>query len=145
MQFLAGFQIELIDHADDGLRRLRTQRLDQGPQYVLPLRGIDEDRAARIEAETVKAVTGQATALARAIGRHHEDNFFPRGRKKTRQYRHDETEGGWECNLRCRNDLMQRAADEAAMRQVRIKWGQFESQPRQRALRPTGLAREPMP
>jgi hypothetical protein len=58
MQFLAGFQIEPIDHADDGLRHLRTQAFDQGPQYVLSLRGIDENCAARIEAETVKAMTG---------------------------------------------------------------------------------------
>jgi hypothetical protein len=129
MQFLTGFQIEPIDHADDGLRRLRTQAFDQGPQYVLPMRGIDENRAARIEAETVKTVTGQATALARFISRHHEDNFLPGGLergKKRRQHSHDETESGGQCSLRCRNDLMQRVADEAAIGEVGINGGQLE-------------------
>ena len=61
MQFLAGLQIELIDYADDGLRRARTQAFDQRPQRVLPMRGIDDDRAARIETETVKAMSGDMT------------------------------------------------------------------------------------
>src|SRR5215468_6482410 len=66
MQFLAGLQIELIDYADDGLRRARTQAFDQRPQRVLPMRRIDDDRATRIETETVKAMTGEA-ALAQPI------------------------------------------------------------------------------
>jgi|AmaraimetFIIA100_FD_contig_121_65159_length_7151_multi_5_in_0_out_0_3 hypothetical protein len=89
MQFLAGLQIELIDYADDGLRRARTQAFDQRPQRVLPMRGIDDDRAARIETETVKAMSGDMTGemtaetvalaqpiLAQGMDWRDEDNFF---------------------------------------------------------------------
>ena len=89
MQFLAGFQIEPIDHADDGLRRARTQAFDQRPQRVLPMRGINDDRAVRIETETVKAMSGDMTGemiaetvalaqpiLAQGMDWRDEDNFF---------------------------------------------------------------------
>ena len=73
MQFLAGLQIELIDYADDGLRRARTQAFDQRPQRVLPMRGINDDRAVRIETETVKAMSGDMTG---EMDWRDEDNFF---------------------------------------------------------------------
>jgi hypothetical protein len=77
MQFLAGLQIELIDYADDGLRRARTQAFDQRPQRVLPMRGINDDRAARIETETVKAMSGDMTGeMTAEMDWRDEDNFF---------------------------------------------------------------------
>ena len=146
MQFLTGLQIEPIDHADDGLRRSRTQRFHQCPQSVVAMRRLHHDRAARIEAETVKPVAGQATALARSIGRHHENDLFvsPRfgeGGAKAGQDRDDKTESSWERSLRCRDDLMQRAGDKPAIRQMAIKCGKPERQPVMRGLGTAGLSR----
>jgi hypothetical protein len=42
------------------------------------MRGLDQDGAARIEAETVEAMSGQPSALPRLIARHYEKYFlFP--------------------------------------------------------------------
>ena len=147
MQFLAGFQIEPIDHAGDGLRRLRTQRFHQYPQSVVAMRRLHDDRAARIEAEAVKPVSGQTTALARSIARHHEDDLsvacrFWGGGAKPCQYRNDKTESGWECSLRCRNDLMQRARDKSTIRQMAIKGGKPERQSGMQGLGRASLPRQ---
>ncbi len=108
MQFLAGLQIELVDHACDGLRRCRTQRLGNRPQCFFAVRRLDQDQARRIEAESVEAVPGKTAMLAPPIGRHDEDNLvlpstraalararvhacWGRG-KKVGKERHDEAE-----------------------------------------------------
>jgi hypothetical protein len=38
---------------------------------------LDQDRAARIETETLEAMSGQTAALAQGMGRNDEDNLFP--------------------------------------------------------------------
>jgi len=64
MQFLAGLQIELVDHPGDRLRRCRTQRLGNRPQCFFAVRRLDQDQARRIEAESVEAVPGKTAMLA---------------------------------------------------------------------------------
>jgi len=58
MQFLAGLQIELVDHPGDGVRRARAQRFHQGPQVFFPMGRLHQDRAAWIKAEAVEAMSG---------------------------------------------------------------------------------------
>jgi len=41
------------------------------------MRRLDQDRAARIETETLEAMSGQTAALAQGMGGHDEDNLFP--------------------------------------------------------------------
>src|SRR6516165_4674969 len=76
MQFLAGLQIEPIDHAGDGLRRSRTQRFKKRPQSVVEVRRLHQDGASWIESEMIEAMPGQAAASAQSVARHHEDDFF---------------------------------------------------------------------
>jgi hypothetical protein len=126
MQFLAGLQIELVDHPDDRLRRCRTQRLGNRPQCFFAVRRLDESQACRIETESVEAVSGKTAMLAPSIGRQDKDE---RGRKrKAGKERHDEAEGGRQFAFRLGYDLVQRAAGQAAFRQVAIDRGNAEGQ-----------------
>ena len=130
MQFLAGLQIEPIDHADDGLWRLRTQRFHQCPQNVGTMRRLHQDCAARIEAETIEAMSRQSSALPRFVARHHEDDFFAARRfweQAAGQHRDNETERDRERSLRCRDNLMQRAG-KPTIRQAAIKCGKAETE-----------------
>ena len=79
-------------------------------------------------------MSGQAAALARSVARQHENDLFvsrhvrERG-AKARQQRYDKTERGRERSLRCRDDLMKRAAVKTAIQQVAIKCGKAERKP----------------
>lgn len=131
MQFLAGLQIDSVDHADDSLRRPRTQRFQQGPQSVMALRRLHQNDAAWIKPETGEAMSGQAAALTRSVTRHRDNGFFVGCRfwevaVQAAQHRDDKAESGRECSLRCWDDLMECAAGQAAVRQVGIKCGQAE-------------------
>lgn len=134
MQFLAGLQIELVDHADNSLRCARTQRFQQCPQTVVAMRRLHQDRAGRLKSETVKAVSGQMTALARSMVRHHVNGLFVSRRcrdvgAKACEHCYDKTESGGKRCLRCRDDLMKRAAVKTAIQQVAIKCGKAERKP----------------
>ena len=74
MQLLAGFQIELVDHAGDGLRRRRTQRLLHGPERLFAVRRLDQDQTGGIETESVEAMAMQPAVFAKPISRHDEDD-----------------------------------------------------------------------
>src|SRR5262249_16551397 len=136
------------------------------------MRGIDDDRAARIETETVKAMTGEMTgetvALAQAVlvpgmdWRDEDDFFLPPifvppmwgmwgmwgrvggRRNKASHHSRRKAEGSRECGLRRRNDLMQRGAAETAIGQVGIKCAEAERQLRRRIRGPATFAHEPM-
>ena len=41
------------------------------------MRRLDQDRAARIETETLEAMSGRTAALAQGMGRHDKNDFFP--------------------------------------------------------------------
>ena len=60
------------------------------------------------------------------IGRHDEDERV--NARQARQNRHDETEGGRERGFGFGYDLMERAVDQAAVRQVGINGGEVERQ-----------------
>src|SRR6516225_5397767 len=105
------------------------------------MRRLHQDRAGRIKSETVKAVSGQMTALARSMVRHHENDLFVSRRcrdlgAKACEHRYDKTESGWERCLRCRDDLMKCAAVKTAVRQVAIKCGKAERKPGLQGLGP---------
>jgi hypothetical protein len=70
---LAQFQIELVDHAGDGSWRARMQRFFQRPQRIFALRGLDQDQAARIEAESVEAMAVKPALFAQPVGGHNEN------------------------------------------------------------------------
>jgi hypothetical protein len=138
MQPLAQFQIELVDGARDGGRRLRTQRLLDRPQGLFAMRGFDQDQAARIETERAQAMTMKPAMRTAAIGRHYQDEgvspraLFPPpqgGRRKiAAENRRDEAEGGRDAAFGLGHDFMQGAAGEAALRQMGIKRGKAERQ-----------------
>src|SRR5215510_14470203 len=124
---------------------------DQRPQRVLPMRGIDDDRAARIETETVKAMSGDMTGemtaetaalaqpvLAQAVlvpdmdWRDEDDFFLPSilppmwrrvggRRNKASQHSRCKAEGSRQCGLRRRIVLMETGTTETAIGQVGIK------------------------
>ena len=155
MQFLASLQIEPIDHADDGLRRPRTQRFQQGPQTVAAMPSLHQDHAGRITSETVEAMARQTTALARSMVRHHDHDFFLPPplrhaqartgwgrRNKSCQHRDDKTESDWERRLRCRDDLMECAAGKSAVRQVAIKCDKTKRKLGIQGLEPSWMARQ---
>ena len=126
MQLLTGFEVEPVDHPDDGVRRARTQRFRQGPERFFAMRRLDQNEAARIETKAVEAVAKKPAVLASAVGRHDEDE---RGRAgDVRQQRDDEAEGGGYSVLRLGHDLMQGAAGQTALRQAGIESGQAERQ-----------------
>ena len=132
---MAGLEIELVDHPDDGLRCGRTQRLRHGPQGFFAVRGFDQDHAGRIEAKAIEPVSvepvsgkpAKKTAIAPpSAARHDEDD-----RASPRQAGHnrnDKAEGGRAGVLRLGHDLMQGAAGQAARRQTGIKRGKAERQ-----------------
>ena len=114
------------------------------------MRRVHQDRATRIKSETVEATSGQKTALARFMGRHHENDLFvfPRfGEEgaKACQHRYDKTESSRERSLRCRDNLMKRTGNETAIRQVAIKCGKAERQPGMEGLSPAWMRREQKP
>ncbi len=89
----------------------------------------------------------QTTALARSMARHHENDLFISRRiweigAKAGQHRDDKTESGWECRLRCRDDLMECAAGKPAVRQVGIKCGKTERKLGIQGLRPSWMPRQ---
>ena len=90
MQPLTQFQIEPVDHAGDGCGRARTQRLFQGPQGFVAMRGFDQDQARRVEAEIPTAVTIWTAIFAEPISRHDEEERMNAG--QVGQQRHDEAE-----------------------------------------------------
>jgi hypothetical protein len=77
MQPLAQFQIELVDHADDGGRRSRAQRLLDRPQGFSAVRRLDQDQARRIETEGTQTTAMKPAVWAEPVGRHDEDDLFP--------------------------------------------------------------------
>ena len=92
MQLLAQFQIEPVDHPGDGGWRARTQRFGKRPQGLFALRGLDQDKARRVETETVETMTIRAAVFAPPIGRHDEDDWI--SVRQAGQKRDDEAEGG---------------------------------------------------
>jgi hypothetical protein len=89
----------------------------------------------------------QTTALARSVVRHHENDLFVSRRfwevgAKACQHRYEKTESGWECRLRCRDNLMECAAGKAAIRQVAIKCGKIESKLGMQGLGPPWMRRQ---
>ena len=126
MQFLAQFQIELVDHPGDGGWRARTQRLGKSPQGLFAVRRLDQDETRRIKAESVEAMAANAAMWAPRVARHHQDDRI--SARQARQNRHDEAEGGGKGALAVGHDFMQRAGSEATMRQAGIKRGKPEWQ-----------------
>jgi hypothetical protein len=130
MQLLAGLEIELVDHPDDGLRCGRTQRLRHGPQGFFAVRGFDQDHAGRIEAKAVEPVSGKPakkTAIAPPSAARHDEDERTSPRQASHN-RNDEAEGGRAGAFRLGHDLMQGAAGQAARRQISIKRGKTERQ-----------------
>jgi len=76
LQPLARFQIEPVDHAGNGGRRARMQRLLHGPQAFSAMRRLDQNEAARIEAQRADAVAMQTAVIAQPVGREDEDDLF---------------------------------------------------------------------
>ncbi len=145
MQPLAQFQIELVDHAGDGKRGCRTQRLLHGPQGLFAVRRLGQDQARRIEAEAVAAMTMQAAVFAQSVGRHHQEQLLaPAGwgkggkRAETGENRRDETEGRCSTGAGVGHDLMERPAGEATLRQVGIQDGQAKGQGTAQTIRSPG-------
>jgi hypothetical protein len=143
MQPLAQFQIELVDHAGDGGRRTRTQRLFHGPEGFVAVPGLGQDQTTRIEAETIAAMAMRTAIFAQSIGRHDEEEFFPpptraalagarghacwrRGGNAGKQ-RQNEAEGGRGAAF-FRDDLMQGPAGKTALRQAAIDGGKTEGE-----------------
>jgi hypothetical protein len=96
------------------------------------MRRLYQDCAARLEPETLEAMSRQPSVLPRLMARHHEHNFFIARRfreqaAKPCERRDDKTERRWERRLRCRDHLMQRAAGKPTVRQAVIKCGKAES------------------
>jgi len=102
------------------------------------MRRLDQDGAAQIQTETIEAMSREPAALTQGMGRHDEDDSslgsvtvsiralaicqaVPIRRRQSGQYGDHKTERGWQCRLHCRNDLMECAAGEAAIRQMRIE------------------------
>src|SRR5215470_15881597 len=92
-------------------------------------------------------MSGQTAALARSSPRHRDNDFFRplalwgRG-NEAGQHRDDKTESGRQPSVRCRNDLMESAAGETAIRQVAIKGGKAERKPGRRGERTSRLPRQ---
>jgi hypothetical protein len=72
MQFLAQFQIELVDHPGDGGRRARTQRFGKRPQGLFALRGLDQNETRRIKSEAVETMSIKPAVAARDMARQHQ-------------------------------------------------------------------------
>ncbi len=125
MQPLAQFQIELVDHAGDGGRRTRTQRLFEGPQSFLAMRGFDQDQTSRVEAKTMAAVTMRTAIFAQPIGRH--DKQERTILRQAGKQRHDEPESRRDAAF-FRHDFMQGPADKATPRQAPIDGGKAEGE-----------------
>jgi len=145
LQSLAQSQIELVDDAGDGGRRARMQRFLQSPQGFMAMRCLDQDQAARIEAERIEAMAVGTAVSAQPIGRHDEDERpaigrfplslwgcalhdrpLPGGRRKeepgtsANEKCREEAEGGWRCAF-IGHDFMQSPASQTALRQATIK------------------------
>jgi len=73
MQLLAGLEVEPVDHAHDGGRDGRMQRLGNRPQGFFAMRRLDHDHASRIETECVESMSGKPAMAARLVDRHDED------------------------------------------------------------------------
>lgn len=77
MQPLARFQIEPVDAASDGGRRIRAHRLLDRPQRVFVPRGLDQDYPRRIKSERAQPMTIGPAMVTEAVGRKDEDDLFP--------------------------------------------------------------------
>jgi len=133
MQSLTGSEIELADHARDGRRRSRAQRLLHGPERLRGVLGLDQNDAPWIETEAVEAMTVGAATGRKPAGR--GDKQEPALRHPAQQRCH-KAEGGGHVAFGFRHDLMQGSAGQAALRQVRIEGRQAEGQ----GARPAGGA-----
>src|ERR1700735_4521314 len=99
------------------------QRFLDGPQGVLAARGFHHDETARIKPQRANAVAGQAAVTAKSISRGDEEERVHA--RQTSQQRHHKTKG---CRQRVwfGDDLVQRTAGEAALRQITIYRGEAE-------------------
>jgi hypothetical protein len=126
MQLLAGFQIEPVDHADDGGRCSRTQSFGHRPQALFAVRGFDQNQPLWIETEIMEAVPMQAAVLPDPIGQHDKNERVAAG--QARQNRRDKAERTRDRAFRLGHDFVQRAASQATFRQVGIQPRQTEGQ-----------------
>ncbi len=99
------------------------QRLFQSPQGVFAMCGLDQDQAARIQTETVEAMTVKPAKFARLIGGHDQDERL--GVHQAGKDRHHKAEGG-RGGASFRHDLMQTTAGQAALREMGVKGGKIE-------------------
>ncbi len=131
MQFLAGLQIESVDHAGDGGRRRRTQRLGHRPQRFFAVRGLDHNHAGRIETESTKPMAAKLAISAPSVSRDDDDDRMqPR---QAGEKRCDETEGRRLCGFGRGYDFMQGTGGQAAFRQIGIECVEAEGQSAARA------------
>lgn len=115
MQSLTGQKIELCpDRAGDGGRDTRAQRFFHGPERLLIVAGFDHDDAGGIEAETVQAMTVQASVRG---GR---DEHHGTARRETAEQGGHETEGGRPIRLGRRQDFVDGVQDKTGLRQAGI-------------------------
>ena len=73
LQFLAGLEVELIDHADDGCRRARMQSFRKRPERLFAMRRFGEHHTRRTETERLQPMSGQTAMPVLPIGRHDDD------------------------------------------------------------------------
>ena len=99
------------------------QRFLDGPQGVLAARRFHQDETVRIKPKCARAVAVQAAVAAKPISRDDEKERV--NARKTGQQRHHKTKGGRQC-VWFGDDLMQRAAGKAALRQIAIDGGKAE-------------------
>ena len=128
LQFLAGLEIEPVDHPRDGCRCARVQRFRHGPESFLALRRLDQNEARGVKSEAVEAMakkTAAVTAGLASLDWHDEDERAPR--LQTRQDCHHEAESGGNGVLRGWHDFM-KTAGETTLGKMSVKGAKTEGQ-----------------
>jgi len=125
MQPLARSEIEFFDRPGDGRRRRGAQGFFHRPQRLFLLARFDQDQARRVEAETGKPVSMRPAATGECSRRKNKQD---RPGRYAAEDGGGETEGGGHVFVGFGRDLVQRAVNKTALRQMRIERGKAKGE-----------------
>ena len=119
MQSLTRLEIERVDHAGDGGRSARAQRLLHGPQRLRRVCRLDQDHTGRIETESMETMTVRNSIAGKTADRQDEQER-PAVRHAAQQ-RRDEAKGSRQVAVGFGRNFMQGSQRESARWQMRIE------------------------
>ena len=125
MQPLARSEIEFFDRPGDGRGHGGAQGFFHRPQRLFLLARFDQDQARRVEAETGKPVSMRPAATGECSRRKNKQD---RPGRYAAEDGGGETEGGGHVFVGFGRDLVQRAVNKTALRQMRIERGKAKGE-----------------